>query len=62
VSGVAPGPERGSPGDRLLRWAARVPVPARRPGAGRPSFVRLAAVLILASLLVGEVVAVLLLT
>jgi hypothetical protein len=39
-----------------------VPVPARRPGAGRPSFVRLAAVLILASLLVGEVVAVLLLT
>ena len=48
--------------DRLLRWAASVPVPARRAPRAPRDFLRLAAALVLGSLLVGTVVALVLLT
>lgn len=48
--------------DLLQRWAAKVPVPARRPSGRRPDFLRVAAVLVVASFVVGTVVAVMLVT
>ena len=47
--------------DFFLRWAATIPVPARRPRPDRRTFQRIAVALVVASFVIGSVVAALLL-